>query len=184
MKKNESGFSLVIVVIFMSIAALFVGYIMGSWLISLMTEETEQEIANDNAEQVEEFQDISNNSTDEDNQSLESEESSQENVSSEEEVETTGEEDTETADEETTDESQFEGEDLSGTFAVQIGAFNNIDSANSLKEEFEDLGYDAFVTESQPHKIRVGAFETREEAEEAEAELDSRDIEGFIVFRD
>jgi cell division septation protein DedD len=184
MRNNESGFSLIIVVIFMSIAALFVGYIMGSWLISFMTEESEQEIADDTVEQVEEVQDISNNEPGEDNQSLITEESSQANISNEEEIEKTEEENVETADQETRDESQFEGENLSGTFAVQIGAFNNIDSAISLKEEMEDLGYEAFITESKPHKIRVGSFETREEAEEVEAQLGSRDIEGFIVFRD
>lgn len=184
MNNNESGFSLIIVVIFMSIAALFVGYIMGSWLISFMTEESEKEIADNNVEQVEQVQEVSSNDSAENNQAGINEESPQENVLNEETNETTVEQNTEGEEEQTTEESKFEGNDLSGTFAVQIGAFNNIDSAISLKEEMEDLGFEAFITESQPHKIRVGSFETREEAEEVEAQLERRDYEGFIVLRD
>jgi cell division septation protein DedD len=184
MNNNESGFSLIIVVIFMSIAALFVGYIMGSWLISFMTEESEQQIADNDVEQVEELQEVSSNESAADNQVEINEESTQENALNEETNQITGEQNTETVEEQTAEDSQFEGNDLSGTFAVQIGAFNNIDSAISLREEMKDLGFEAFITESQPHKIRVGSFETREEAEEVEAQLESRDYEGFIVLRD
>ena len=45
MNKNEKGFSLVVVVIFMSIAALFIGYLMGSWLISFLIEDDSAEMA-------------------------------------------------------------------------------------------------------------------------------------------
>ncbi len=183
MKNNESGFSLVIIVIFMSIAALFVGYIMGSWLISFMTEESETKIAENDAEQVDQIQEVGINESD--NNQLEiNKESSQENILNEQTNETMVEQNAETPEEQTPEDPQFEGNDLSGTFAVQIGAFNNIDSAISLKEEMENLGFKAFITESEPHKIRVGSFAAREEAEEVEAQLEGRGYEGFIVFRD
>lgn len=188
MNNNESGFSLIIVVIFMSIAALFVGYIMGSWLISFMTEESEQQMADNDVEQV---QEIGSNESAADNQPEINEESTQGNILNKENEDagketngTTEKQNTETAEKQIAGDSQFEKNNLSGTFAVQIGAFNNIDSAISLKKEMEDLGFEAFITESQPHKIRVGAFETREKAEEVEAQLESRDYEGFIVLRD
>jgi len=188
MNNNKNGFSLIIVVIFMSIAALFVGYIMGSWLISFMTEESEQQMADNNVEQIEEVQEVSSNELAGDNQAEMNDESIQENLLNEEsnddKNETLVEENTESAAAQTADDSHFEGDDLSGTFAVQVGAFNNIDSAISLKEEMEDLGFETFITESKPHKIRVGRFATREEAEESEAQLENREYEGFIVLRD
>ena len=61
MIKKEGGFSLVIVVIFMSIAAVFVGYLMGSWLIEFLMDEPADQMAQNSSEVIEEIDEQTEN---------------------------------------------------------------------------------------------------------------------------
>lgn len=206
MDKKENGFSLIIVVIFMSIAAVFVGYLMGSWLIGFLMEEPAQQSAQNNAEEVGEVLQ-NNNSAPLQNSSVEEEESpssnDQEEVSiseqnteqitdqdssAENQESSPGEQDNQTAQTEENDQLESDldtaAEEIKGSYGVQVGAFNNYDSALSIKEEIEQLGFTVYITDSKPHKIQVGIFQNREEAEKAEVELEQQDYNGFIVLRD
>lgn len=205
MDKKENGFSLIIVVIFMSIAAVFVGYLMGSWLIGFMMEEPAQQSAQNNVEEVEEVIQDNNsaplqNSPAEDEDTVES--IDQEEISVEENNEQTAvqegssenqendsvEQSTQAAQTEEKDQTQPESSDsaegIQGSYGVQVGAFNNYDSALSIKNEIEKLGFKVYITDSKPHKIQVGSFQNREEAEKVEAELEEQDYNGFIVLRE
>ena len=206
MDKKENGFSLIIVVIFMSIAAVFVGYLMGSWLIGFMMEEPAQQSAQNNVEEVEEVVPDKNsaplqNSPAEDEDTAESIEQGEISVEEENTEQTavqegssvnqendSEEQSSQTAQTEEKDQTQPESSDstegIQGSYGVQVGAFNNYDSALSIKNEIEELGFKVYITDSKPHKIQVGAFQNREEAEKVEAELEEQDYNGFIVLRE
>ena len=203
MDKKENGFSLIIVVIFMSIAAVFVGYLMGSWLIEFMMEEPAQQSAQNNVEEVERDSNSSplTNSSAEDEDTAESIEQGEISVEEENNEQTAVQEgssenqendsekqSSQTVQTEEKDQTQPESsdyvEEIQGSYGVQVGAFNNYDSALSIKNEIEELGFNVYITDSKPHKIQVGSFQNREEAEKVEAELEEQDYNGFIVLRE
>ncbi len=187
MNKKENGFSLIIVVIFMSIAALFVGYLMGSWLISFLVEDESAEIAEEqisttnvnqesaqgNEIQPEEINNQKNNLTAPENgdettdNSITSNKNQQQNKT--EQIET-----------ETNNSSK---KDIAG-FAVQIGAFSNYNNALTVKNTVEELGYEIFITETTPHQVQVVGYSTRNQAESVLEELESKGYNGFIVVRE
>jgi len=195
MNKNENGFSLIIVVIFMSIAALFVGYLMGSWLISFLVEDdteiaeeqmntsnVNQQLASENKSQPEEVNNQKNNLTapdsgdENDVSSTETTDNStisgnQNNQAQNDQVDTE------------TNNSSERGESQAG-FAVQIGAFSNYNNALTVKNEVETLGYDLFITDTTPHQVQVIGYSTRNQAETVLEELKSKGYNGFIVVRE
>ncbi len=211
MKNNENGFSLVIVVIFMSIAALFVGYLMGSWLIGFLVEEPTQ-VAEENTSinsettsnqqvSVEEINEANNNQT----------APAAENNNTEEVIRTPVQPDTETSDSETTsstdenqsqnntasegqssneeqpaneEQSSTENTEIAGSYGVQIGAFSNYNNALSLEDKVEAMGYNVIITDSSPHQVQVIGYANREEAETAASELEEEGYNGFIVIRE
>jgi len=194
MNKNEDGFSLIIVVIFMSIAALFVGYLMGSWLISFLvnddktdlaeeqmnTASVNQQLASENEGQPKEVNNQENNLTapetenkntvslaeNTDNSSINTDQKNQNNQAKNEK-----------------NNSSERGEIESG-FAVQIGAFANYNNALTVKNTVEELGYDLFITEKTPHQVQVVGYSTRKQAEVVLEELKSEGYNGFIVVRE
>jgi len=194
MNKNEDGFSLIIVVIFMSIAALFVGYLMGSWLISFLvnddktdlaeeqmnTASVNQQLASENEGQPKEVNNQENNLTapetenkntvslaeNTDNSSINTDQKNQNNQAKNEK-----------------NNSSERGEIESG-FAVQIGAFANYNNALTVKNTVEELGYDLFITDTTPHQVQVVGYSTRKQAEAVLEELKSKGYNGFIVVRE
>ncbi|MFW5749323.1 MAG: SPOR domain-containing protein [Halanaerobium sp.] len=199
MNKNEKGFSLVIVVIFMSIAALFIGYLMGSWLISFLVEEDDAEIAEQEqnrpavnqqiAEEVEEGEEPPdpeevNNSENNLTAPTEEELDIAPDQGDQGEDELTATPDQNESGEVTPEEDTEENTDVAGSFGVQIGAFSNYNSALSVKDTVSELGFEVVVTESSPHQVQVVGYESREEAEEAVEELDEEGYNGFIVIRE
>ena len=194
MNKNEDGFSLIIVVIFMSIAALFVGYLMGSWLISFLvnddnaefaeeqinTTNVNQQLASENGGQPKEVNNQENNLTapetenkntvslaeNTDNSSINTDQKNQNNQAKNEK-----------------NNSSERGEIESG-FAVQIGAFANYNNALTVKNTVEELGYDLFITDTTPHQVQVVGYSTRKQAEAVLEELKSKGYNGFIVVRE
>jgi cell division septation protein DedD len=195
MNKNEKGFSLIVVVIFMSIAALFVGYLMGSWLISFLVEDdtemageqmndqnVNQQIASEDQKKSEEVNNQENNLTaptpEEKNiasQAAETNNSAAVNNSSA---------NTAQNNQPANQSSVSEAEEIEGKYAVQIGAFSNYNNALAEKNKVEELGYQIFITDSNPHQVQVVAFSTRDEAESVLEELKSEGYNGFIVARE
>ncbi len=197
MNKNENGFSLVIVVIFMSIAALFIGYLMGSWLISFLVEDNSTEIA----EQEQNTPNISQELPQNDEQTSEPEEvnNTENNLTAptEEELKIASEQNNQEAAEETANpdqnqngqpagenETSSQKNEIAGGFGVQIGAFSNYNNALSVKKEVEKLGYQVVVTDSSPHQVQVIGYQTREGAETAAQNLEAEGYPGFIVIRE
>lgn len=64
-------------------------------------------------------------------------------------------------------------------FYIQVGAFNKREPATAFAEEFEKKGYPALVLDPFPSdrktvfRVRIGGFETKEEAEEVNSLLKS-----------
>ncbi|RAK09376.1 sporulation related protein [Halanaerobium saccharolyticum] len=197
MNKNENGFSLVVVVIFMSIAALFIGYLMGSWLISFLVEDNSTEIAEQEQNTPNASQELQQNRE----QTPESEEvnNTENNLTAptEEELNIAPEQNTQELTEGTANSNQDQsgqpaGEnetssqenEIVGGFGVQIGAFSNYNNALSVEEDVEDLGYEVVVTDSSPHQVQVTGYESRDEAEAAAQNLEAEGYPGFIVIRE
>ena len=75
-------------------------------------------------------------------------------------------------------------------FYIQVGAFNNREAASAFAEEFKKKGYHALVLDPFPSdrktvfRVRIGGYETKEEAEEVNSQLKSeskRKRDYFII---
>lgn len=194
MNKNENGFSLVIIVIFMSIAALFIGYLMGSWLISFLVEEDAPEIAEQkqNTPEVEQQvsetpEDVEEVNNSENNLTAPTEEERQiaPDQNNQNQTETTANNNQNQSEETATgNNNDSTSRDIAGSFGVQIGAFSNYNNAVTLQDKIEAMGYEVVVTDSSPHQVQVVGYNSREEAESAAAELENEGYNGFIVIRE
>ncbi len=66
---------------------------------------------------------------------------------------------------------------MEGHFSLQVGAFKDPDNARGVAERLRHKGYDAYVitpglSRSEPwHKVRVGHFDTKKEAEALLSEM-------------
>ncbi|MBF0625103.1 MAG: SPOR domain-containing protein [Magnetococcales bacterium] len=78
----------------------------------------------------------------------------------------------------------------SGNFAIQVGAYLEKEGANLKVEELRDRGHEAYILllpnrkdpERSWHTVRVGRFQTLEEADAALASLRSRDgLDGYVA---
>jgi len=195
MNKNENGFSLVVVVIFMSIAALFIGYLMGSWLISFLVEDSTTEIAEEDQNsavinqetaeirQQEEAEEINNNSNNlkpptEEELKIAPDQSSQSSTEQRSAPDQSNNNETAPA------ESTAQNNESSGSYGVQIGAFANYNNALSVRDKVLELGYQVVVTDSSPHQVQVVGYQSRAQAESAAEELEVEGYQGFIVIRE
>jgi DedD protein len=66
-----------------------------------------------------------------------------------------------------------------GDWSVQIGSFGELANARQLASRVADYGYEADVSEFQMggrtmHRVRVGGFESRDEAEDAASSLSAQ----------
>ena len=205
MSKNENGFSLVIVVIFMSIAALFIGYLMGSWLISFLVEEDAAEIAEQEQISPEVNQQLSENNEDEQSAEINNSDNNltapteeerqiapEQNNQSSTEPAAANNEQNQVQNEQTPSQNasstesdnSSESTGITGGFGVQIGAFSNYNNALSIKDEVEEMGYQVVITDSSPHQVQVVGYASRDEAETAASELETEGYNGFIVIRE
>jgi cell division septation protein DedD len=73
---------------------------------------------------------------------------------------------------------QMQGEDL---YFVQVGAFNDRNSALNFAETFKERGYTAVVLDPLPtdrrsvYRVRIGGYRTREDAIKVKADLAQSD---------
>ena len=70
-----------------------------------------------------------------------------------------------------------------GTFALQVGAFKDRATADSMVGRLKGKGFAAYVVTPQDglFNVRVGSFATRPEAEAVQAKLREQKFEPFVV---
>jgi DedD protein len=73
------------------------------------------------------------------------------------------------------------------SYSVQAGSFHDVKKARMLKERLDEKGYKSYIVIYSPKKgskfsrVRLGPFETRDEADGIIPELKELDLEGIIV---
>ena len=71
-----------------------------------------------------------------------------------------------------------------GGFMVQVGAFSERDTAESLRRELVAKGFSAVVEHTAGvNRVRVGPYSSRQEAERAEASLTAAGRPGVVIAR-
>ena len=146
----------------MAVLAVFVGYLLGNWLIQMVTGDTdthqvmedkiiEEEIVEDSKD-GEDIKDSRDKSQNEDESSI------------------------------MIKDEQNVGEQIKGdVFVIQVGAFQNYNNAADLKSELENKGFQVIVTDTSPYKVQLGATTEREEAEATEDKVESIGYNAFIT---
>lgn len=173
-RENKSNnFRFIILLIFLSMIAIFLGFQIGnSFFASQMeSEQEEMEIyeAVPDAENIED-QEVEEDVTDE------------EIVASGEEDEVSGEAVLDDSNEqEEIEEDSTETAETETDFYVQVGAFGNEENANNLLEDLENRGFQARVEGSEPYRVQVAGGNTRDDAEEIASELQSLGFETLII---
>jgi len=163
---QSNSMSLKVLVIVLALFALLVGYLMGNWIIQLVTggsPNTARLAKTDNKVVEEEIilKDEEAESSIATNYSL--------NLSSGQERNTP-------------QNSQEDREESREVFVIQVGAFNNRKNAEALSRELANKGFQTFIAdESLPFKVQIGAFIDRREAEEIEKEVKALGYEAFIT---
>jgi cell division protein FtsN len=71
-------------------------------------------------------------------------------------------------------------------YFVQLGAYRTADEAESQRAKYSLAGIDTKLSEREQsgrivHRVRMGPFERREEAERAKAKLDASNVESVLV---
>jgi len=197
MNKNENGFSLVIVVLFMSIAALFIGYLMGSWLISFLikdnsteiaeqkqnTAQVNQQVADSSQKKVEEINNTEENLTAPPDGGETAPEEAK-NTAADNKIEQSDVKQNQNQNTANINDNSSEGTESISGFGVQIGAFSNYNNALSVSDKVSELGYEVVITDSSPHQVQVVGYKNRDQAESAAEELKSEGYPGFIVIRE
>ena len=189
-KKKKSGFSLTVIVIFMAVAAIFVGYLLGSWLIQFLNEDNAPQMTQEQPEEItstessipttgeaETDTEIKEPKTDSQTESVKDETSADETSASDSKNEA------EPAADVSEKQNNAESEVIveRGDFGIQVGAFANYENAEQYKKEIESRGYKVVITDTDPHKVQIVGYTSREEAENAEKEIESAGYNGFIV---
>lgn len=155
-KKNS--FSLTVTVIVFALIAIFVGYFIGNWVIQMAVESPEKEVAQESKSQVDTKSQADNSDT---TVEIDSKEKSKSND----------------GDSNKKDIESF----TSDGYAVQVGAFNNFDNALSLKQELKAEGFNVIITGGKPHKVRIGPFNGKKEAEKTQNKVESIGYNGYVM---
>lgn len=71
----------------------------------------------------------------------------------------------------------------SGRFIVQVGAFSIEANAKSLQERLAKIGEQAWIDHTSLYHVRLGPFDTREQAIRARSRLESAGISAIVVMR-
>ncbi|HHU92544.1 MAG TPA: SPOR domain-containing protein [Halanaerobiaceae bacterium] len=163
---QSNSMSLKVLVIVLALFALLVGYLMGNWVIQLVTGDSpnKNHIAKTDNKVIEEeiiLKDEKSQSSISGNYLLNTS-SAQENYISN-----------------LSQDNQMKSREV---FVIQVGAFNNRRNAEILSQELASKGFQTFIAdESLPYKVQIGAFTDRKEAEEIEREVKALGYEAFIT---
>ena len=154
---GQRNFTLTVMIIIMALLAIFVGYLLGNWLIQVVTGDPVD------PQHVLDREDPS--------------------LREEEIIEDPEREDTETEeippDLERPSDSPDETEETK--YMVQVGAFSELVNAERLKKELEEKGFDPDITTEAPFRVRLGSTDEREEAEETLERVQQHGFEAFIT---
>lgn len=87
--------------------------------------------------------------------------------------------------EETVEEAVVEAA-APGAYALQLGSFSREENAQSFVEQLQSLNYPAFLAQAQVenayyYRVRVGFYETKEEARAVLQNLQDQGFSGFIL---
>ena len=159
--KGQKSFSLTVMIIIMALLAIFVGYLLGNWLLGLVT-------GNGGATETEPEQ----------QPPIEQEEIVEpplEEGGETEEILDFGEDDLLEEDEQDTEEITETG------YAVQVGAFDDYGNARALTERLENDGFQPVIVSEDPYRVHLGGAESREEAETVLEELVRQGYDAFIA---
>ncbi len=168
---RDSTFSLTIMVIIMALLAVFIGYLLGNWLIQMVTGDVDnsQQVSQDKIVQEETIKDSSQNI---DNQNISMGNRSSENNN----------DDSNNNNNDSNNTEDIVTNQIKGTvYTVQVGAFNNYNNAASLKEELEARGFNVIISDESPYKVQLGATTDRGEAEKTEKEVETMGYNAFIT---
>lgn len=158
--ERRNSLSLTTVVIVLALLALFIGYLLGNWIIQLVVGTSPDDSSQLTESKVMEEEIIVEDDSDNDLESSTSYISEDKN------------------DKETISINQ----QLSGdVFVVQVGAFSSYNNAVVLKEELASKGFQAVITEGKPFKVQLGATTDRKTAEETEEKIKKLGYDAFIT---
>jgi cell division septation protein DedD len=151
-----------------ALLAIFVGYLIGNWLIQVVTgnPETGQKVTQEKIIQEEIIEENTNN----------------ENQPDTSETSFNKEQDKGADSEQPLPESQI-NESINGqAYVVQVGAFNKYDNALTLKNKLENEGFQVVVNDDQvPYKVQLGATKKRTEADKTKDKLKSLGYDAFVT---
>ncbi|MEC9487887.1 MAG: SPOR domain-containing protein [Halanaerobium sp.] len=153
---NRPGLSFNILIVFICILALGVGFLVGNYLLQVISG-SEQDLETLNQQQIDQEQ-IADSYQREDGEESPSDQ---------------------------TPEKDDTNIDQSGqtVFVVQVGAFSQKGNADSVREELVKAGFNAYVVGTSPYKVQVGAFSQRSDAEKLEKELEAKGyVDAFVTY--
>lgn len=165
---RENGFPLSVTVIILAIFGLFVGYLLGNWVIQILIGGPS------------EYSPLAENPTDNriEQEIILEDQETQESYSGQFNFEDELITDSTISDyERDSNNNQIQGE----VFAIQVGAFNDYSNAQILKDELAGKGFQAVVTEGIPYKVQLGATPDRSRAEKTLKQLKELGYEAFIT---
>lgn len=158
--ERRNSLSLTTVIIVLALLALFVGYLLGNWIIQLVVGTSPDDSSQLAENKVVEEEIIVEDDNDSDLESSTSYISKDKN------------------DQETISINQ----QLSGdVFVVQVGAFSSYSNAVILKEELASKGFQTVITEGEPFKVQLGATTDREKAEKTKEDIKKLGYDAFIT---
>jgi cell division protein FtsN len=168
MNNRGNTFSLTVMVIIMALLAVFIGYLLGSWLIQLVTGEItpQQALQEQEINQEEVVEDNLNNTTIPDDSQNDAQNSEAQNNQNQTEEQPT-----------INQENQIAGE----VYVVQVGAFGSRENAERFKQELSSKGFQVTVVDdSSLYKVQLAA-KSEAEAEDKKNDLDKLGYETFIT---
>ncbi|MFW5873423.1 MAG: SPOR domain-containing protein [Bacillota bacterium] len=173
-RKNKSNnFRFIILLILLSMIAIFIGFQVGNSFFASQMESDQEEM--EIYEAVPESEDIEEDEIEEDVTNEEIVTPGEENEISGEEV-LDDSEDNEAMEETNSDTTENDAE-----FYIQVGAFGNGENADNLLEDLEGRGFQGRINGSEPYRVQIVGGNTRDDAEEIANELQSLGFETLII---
>lgn len=167
---RSNSMSLTVLVIVLAMLGLLVGYLLGNWVIQLVTggSHDNSQLAESNNKVVEEEIILEDNKTEESN-------SQNYILDSSSQTENSGTNDSSN----TIQDKQIKSKEV---FVIQVGAFNSMEYARELSDALLEKGFQAVIAdENVPYKVQIGAFSDREKAEEIEKKVEALGYDAFIT---
>ncbi len=166
---NQRGsLTFIVIVIILSLTAVYAGFRLGNAFFASRMEEEVQETAPSEDEPAEEV------SVEETAEVLEDEEIEEE---PEQDIEEAVPDEEEMAEE----QDDIPEVDRDADYLIQVGAFGYEENAEERAAQLVNEGFPAFVSGSEPYRVKVSGGDTREEAEQKAEILQDEGYEVFVT---